>query len=131
MKIDTDLRIAVRAAVKLHNETKCDWSAYHADQTKAIAAVAAKPRNKRKIAKAKADMAAAKVIRDKAYDVFKALGINGDLDRVEDAELFKKAGGVLVTKNKCIDADITLGRLATADDKEGAQIIKQLGIKWK
>lgn len=130
MKIDTDLRIAIRSAVKLHNATKCDWNAYREDQVKAIEAVAAKPRNKKMIAKARAQMALAKELREKASEVFNALGINGDLDRVDDVDLFKKAGGVMVTKNKAIDPETILGRLATADSKEGARIIKELGIKW-
>lgn len=131
MKIDTDLRLAIKAAVRLHNTTKCDWDAFHKEQAAAIKLVTAMPRHKKSIEKAKADLAAADAMRAKAYKVFENLGINSDLNNVRNEDKFKKAGGTVVTKNKTIDPDNVIAQIARADKKEAEAIIKQLGIKWE
>lgn len=131
MKIDTDLRLAIKAAIKHHNKTKCDWNAWGDDQKKAVEKLASMPKYKSKIKKALADLQLASDIRDNAYKVFGILGIDSSMDRIRDEEKFEAAGGAVVKKNKELSEDTIMAELASATPKQAAEIIKKLGIKWE
>lgn len=131
MKIDTDLRLAIKAAVRQHNETKCDWTTYRNDQSEAIKKLVSSPKYRAKIKRASAQIKVAASIKEKAQMVFDNLGINYCMDRIYDDGKFEAAGGAVITKNKTLDVDSILADIAKADKKQADKIIKDLGIKWE
>lgn len=131
MKIDTDLRLAIKAAVRQHNETKCDWTTYRNDQREAIKRLVASPKYRAKIKKAQDGLKQAEELRDRHSKIFNDLGISSDLDRINEEHAFEDAGGAVITKNKTLDVDSILADIAKADKKQAEKIIKDLGIKWE
>lgn len=131
MKIDTDLRFAIKAAIRQHNETKCNWSVFREDQEAAVKKLAESPKYRARIKRAKAGLAEAEALKEKHSKIFSELGISHDLDRIYDDDKFEAAGGLVVTKHKTLDADSILADIAKADKRQAEAIIKKLGIKWE
>lgn len=140
MKIDTDLRAAIRSAEKAqpqvnrYEERRKSELAAIADLFKRKPALGAKARGLASTA-AKADKIAS-AARAKLCDEY---GLRADGDEFRFAgcgnyeERFVKAGGKLPSLDKMErwNFDDVMAALAKADPKEGAKIIKRLGINWQ
>lgn len=129
MKIDANLRVAIRSAVKVANSNN-NWQERGKLVKGAIEKLASTTRYRTRIAKAVQNLKTAEVLQEKAYDVFASIGVNPDLDHIHDEDIFVDAGGVLPVKHQELDFDKIIASLAAADAKEGAKIIKSLGINW-
>ncbi len=131
MKIDTNLRVAIRSAVKVHNETVCSYDHAIQQQEQEVKRVASMPRHKDKVNKALSARSVAIKELDKANKVLDSIGVDSRLRSVCDREKFEKAGGKIIVRPKPLNADVILNSIAMADAKEAATIIKQLGLKWE
>lgn len=129
MKIDTDLRLAIKAAERA--QPRNDWQARHKSETEAIQALIAKPKYSTSIKKALADVKRGKAILERANEVITALGISRDLDRIYDGDKFRKAGGILKSKIEEWKSDEVMKELLAAPDKDRAKILLKYGINWK
>lgn len=130
MKIEADLRIAIRAAVNERNNT-INRNHWWERQAASVKALAENPRHKAKLMKARRVLDNANAASRKAHAVFEALGIDSGLRQVTNEEAFKKAGGVILEKEKPLRLDHVMTSLAAADKKGAAKIIKDLGIRWE
>src|SRR4051812_37269583 len=111
MKIDTDLRQAVRSACAAQPDD--GWQKRQEITKAAIAVLVAKAKHKGKvehalalIAKAKKDIAAADAIID-------PLGVSSDLTRITDDDAFVKAGGVIPETSRRWNFDSVMAELAS------------------
>jgi hypothetical protein len=134
MKIDHDLRCAIRSAEKVQrNKDSYQERALRTKQ--AIATLMkSKPAIAKKIAKARAETArlSAELTRQTAViESFglRAQGHDGELWLSDDAK-FTAAGGVLLQSPTVWGADRVIAELASADAKQGAKILARIGIQW-
>ena len=131
MKIDTDLRLAIRSAEKAQPYYNDSWSEQRERETAAIADLF-----KRKPALAKtAQRATAAIERhQKRVQVevakIRAIGLDTGLRTVGNEDAFRKVGGRLPDRKKRWKFDAVMAELAAADEKEAPRILKKYGIKW-
>jgi hypothetical protein len=133
MKIDTDLRAAIRSAYLQRKRTADDWAVRRAAEKAAIAALLkSKPALARRVAKARADANRANIAAAKASQIISAIGISHDGERIHDTELFVKAGGAFkFSEAPRWTFDQVMAQLASATPREGAAILTKLGINWQ
>lgn len=137
MKINSDLRMAVRSAYNI--QKKAASNHYEVRHKAEQAAIAALLKSKPKVAKAlnaaKARIHRASVESAKANQVIKSFGLecgwHGDAYRLTDNVAFTKAGGhFTITESKRWTFDQVMAELAAADEKQAAAILKNFGINW-
>lgn len=130
MKIDTDLRLAIRSAEKAQSQD--NWETKSAHRKESIAALLRLPKHAAKYKIACKQLQTSAKIRGLAAKFFDDLGINTALDHIHNDDRFAAAGGkMLPKKNVRWSFDIIMAQLVQAEPKEGAKILAKLGIKWK
>lgn len=140
MKIDTDLRLAIKAAEKAQPQDGYD-ARNKREQDAVIKFFAAYP-EKAKRARLLSKQAAAAYARYQAADeaICKEFGLRRMGGSQSGFQLggcgaspnrFVKAGGKLPTRQVRWSADNVMAQIAAATPKEGAKIIKSLGINWE
>ncbi len=136
MKIDTDLRLAIKSAEKMQPQD--DWRAREAANRASIAELfkrkptigAAAKKLLAKIKKAEETRLAAEQALCKQFGLRKD-GVNFAFANCGDgAGQFEKVGGKLQQKHVRWSFDAIMRELATATPAEGAKIIKRIGIIW-
>lgn len=130
MKIDADLRAAVRSAEKAQP--------YSHELERAAAKRAIDDLCKRKPAVMAALRSAALISKKidalwvENRTLLNRIGINKDGDHITDEQAFVKIGGKLPGPREIRwRFDRVMADLAAADAKEAAAILKQCGINWK
>jgi hypothetical protein len=131
MKIDSDLRAALRSAYNQQKYVDRDYAAKERAKKAALTDLfTRKPAIERNVKTAKRWLKLAEELNRKAHFVFENLGLDYRGDRMAHDERFKAAGGV---PPKCAarwNFDAMMHRLSLATPKEGAAIIKAIGINW-
>jgi hypothetical protein len=131
MKIDTDLRAAIRSAEKAQPDK--GWQARTEAETKAIAKLLAD--NKALGGKVRAEIAViekASKQMERAGEYLESLGITKSLERIRDHELFVKAGGKVPLMGKRWTFDEVMSKLAAVKtEREGKTILRKYGIHWE
>lgn len=131
MKIDTDLRLAIRSAIAVQKLAKQNSWQERRDREKAAIDELIQRRNlKPKVKAAKKQLDRIEVSRAKVALVFNELGISSELDYIRDDTKFIKAGGKLIPPLKSLNFDGIMAELAAADPKQADHILKKLNIKW-
>jgi len=128
MKIDQDLRYAIRAAEKLQpvEKTRCDIDAA------AIKAMLKRcPKHAQAIKQADRLTQQAKDLTIRAMAIYGSLGVSSSLQWINDADTFVKAGGKIEQPTKRWRADVVIAQLAMADEKSGKKLLRDLGIRWE
>lgn len=139
MKIDTDLRLAIKAAERAQPH---DYDGRDKREQEAIARFLkdhpAKARRVRALAK-KAKRCYAEYQKANAL-IHDGFGLQTSENRGSgfcisgygpSQERFAKAGGKLPLKTTRWKADNVIAQIAAATPKEGAKLIKNLGINWQ
>jgi hypothetical protein len=128
MKIDTDLRQAVRSACNA--QPREDWTHRGAKTKLAIEQCLILPKHYKRAVqmmklqeKAKADL----VVAEK---FFNALGIAGSLSHIQNETTFKRNGGVVPKDVTPWRYDDVMKELAAATPKNRNAILKRYGINW-
>jgi hypothetical protein len=131
MKIDTDLRLAIRSAYNAqHKDTTRipEWRASH----DAAEAFLKSPRGRS--IRQKTDRLGAQIqkLRVAQIALFKSAGLSSCGDRIDDKAAFKKAGGSVPPDGPALwKFDAVMAEIAAATPEAGQAIIKRLGINWK
>ncbi len=139
MKIETDLRLAIKSAEKAQPAES--WEERNKAERKAIEDLIKKPR---------VSLAVKRLVRtiqksSKKLDECRSLLCKGFGLRIRDTSTgelefancdgnrtaFVKAGGKVPVKNVRWRYDNVMAQLAAASDKEGRAILKKLGINWE
>lgn len=142
MKIDTDLRLAIKSAEKLQPQD--NWTERNKREQASIASLfGAKPHIHAKAKKLAASIKRHRDAEEKAEkELCQSYGLrarDGQSDYVtgftiggceNSSKAFEKAGGKIITKNAPWKFNAVMAQLAAATPKEGAKIIKSLGINW-
>jgi hypothetical protein len=141
MKIDADLRAAIKAAEKA--QPRDSWSERQKAADAAIHAFLKKrPSLKKKICLLLQSRASLQLaLEEKTADLNKVLwplGLTANNTKVcesflnddDDAERFVKAGGVLPKIPERWKSDVLIAKLAAADPKHRGSILKEHGINW-
>lgn len=140
MKIDSDLRAAIRSAEKAQPST--DWQLRNQQEKDAIAAfLKAKPEIAKRIAFLyKKRETAQKVIEAANTELCKEYGLRFEYNKPgvlefascnNASERFTKAGGKFPKKDATRwKFDAVMKELAAADEKTGKAILKRIGINW-
>lgn len=128
MKIDSDLRLAIRASERC--QPTSTWEQKNKDRQAAIKKVVGNPKHAPKIKAAKARIKRLNAAIARAESVMHELGLTADLDRIRDDALFYKAGGRIIPSLPKWTYDAVMKELAEATPAEGAKILKRLKIRW-
>lgn len=134
MKIDSDLRIAIRAAEKAQPHE--NWDLKQARNKAAVAAlIAAKPAVAAGLKSAQRRLTQIKKLNAKVQEFLNLAGLRlyGDEPvTIGDEAAFVKAGGKLPGQgSKRWKFDAVMAELANANEKQGEAILKRIGINWK
>lgn len=130
MKIDTDLRLAVRSVVTAARESE-SWQERNKREQKAIAELLKKRSIAAKLQNAQRQFKRGEEIKRRAGKIFDRYGLSCSLSSIQNEERFIAAGGSLTKLIKFPRVEVVLAQLASASPAEGAKIIKSLGIKWE
>ena len=118
MKIDSNLRAALKSICNNQTETALSWEA---DKRSVAGFLKANPKIEKRLKLAQASY-------EKAKDEFHKLGLRTDYS-IMHREDFSKASGIKYTKK--LSFDRLMQQLALAEPNEGEAILAELGIKWK
>lgn len=129
MKIDVDLRMAVRSVVELAQSVNT-YERRSEAQDRAIKLLLASPKHSAKAKAAKRAEEKANSLGKAARDFYNSIGLSGDASRIWDDAKFFKAGGKIAPQHKAPSFRQVMSELAQADDKQGRAILKRLGIQW-
>lgn len=129
MKIDTDLRLAIKCAERAQPQD--NYEARNQHRKESIAALLKLPKYAARYKAAKKEVEKADKIRGKAVAFFDELGINIACDHIRDEPLFYKAGGKMMQRKNRWSYDAVMTQLSSATPQEGAIILKKMGINWK
>lgn len=131
MKIDSDLRAAIRCAEKSQPDN-------HTIRAKAREEALANffkqhPAKSRRIASAASMRKEAKALNEKACDIEAEMGLRGWNGAVEIAndDKFVKSGGKLKANGRAWKFDEVMSELAAAEPKQLKPILKKYGINWE
>jgi hypothetical protein len=130
MKIDHDLRQAIKAACKKQPRQQSSWEIRERVWKEAMLTL---PESvKKTIAAKQKEIEKAKLTISKAQIVLTELGLNYSGECIEDEEKFLKAGGKLVKpeRNEHWTEETAIARIAAAAPTDGAAILKEYGIDW-
>ncbi len=136
MKIDTDLRLAIKSAEK--SQPQDDWKMREESAKKAIADLFKRKPSIARDAKSlvQKSMKAYAVHEASVKSLCEKYGLRKDGDGFLFSNCsggegrFEKIGGKVPAKSKRWTFDAVMRELATATPKEGAAILKRLGINW-
>lgn len=129
MKIDHDLRAAIRSAHSAQRRNRDGFNRWDAEK-KAIAEIAKIPAVGAKLRKAKTLRAKASLWNAAADDLEKSVGIH-NANYIHDHALFQKSGGrAIIEPGKPWGFDAVMAELAAASEKDGKAILKRIGIDW-
>lgn len=131
MKIDHDLRVAIRAAANSQPPRDHEKeTAFEKAEIQRI--VTLTPERSREHRNHQKQIARARKILFAAGGFYGGLGICFDCDKpyVQHDEKFRRAGGKQPPKHSTWRAEKVLGDLARATPAEGSRILKNLGIRW-
>lgn len=134
MKVDADLRVAIRAAVRCQGHLT--WQDKLAIQQKAIAELLKrKPTLKRKYTATLKRLAKLNTERDRVKAELDSLGFTleakGNPGKVFSVECFAKQGGNLPENydQRFTEAQV-VSELASAPEKRRQEILKKYGLDW-
>lgn len=132
MKIDADLRIAIRSAEKAQ-PSRDTWLERRNANKKAIAGfLKTHPRAAKDIKAADDMFKRAQALRDRAGEVYDRLGIRSCQSEFSNDEKFVKAGGKLPGPiNGRWKADAVIAELMAAAPNQRAAILKKYNIRWE
>lgn len=131
MKIDADLRAAIRSAEKMQPQD--DWESRSRAAKETITALLKSRRYARAYQRALLQKKQGAALLDQANEFFRSLGLSSGADRIEDDQKFVKAGGALPPPPlRRWKFDTVMAELAAApDEKAGAKILQRYGINWR
>lgn len=129
MKIDTDLRQAVRSACNAQPRT--DWREDEKRRAAAIQELINKPKHKHRLARTLSVIKKSKNELESAHETLSSIGISSNLTSFTDDELFVKAGGVIPKGIKPWGFDDVMKELAAAAPTQRKAILKKYGINWE
>lgn len=129
MKIDTDLRIAIRSVLATQKESD-SWSERRRKESSAIAALLKQPHISVKVRTAKRDLKRASDLNKKAGVFFDSIGLCRGANSIIDEEKFIKSGGKFAHDPRPQRFEVVMARIAAASEADGRKIIKELGINW-
>ena len=129
MKINNDLRAAIRSAHTIQRNNRNGYNRFDAEK-KAVDEISKRPGVAAKLRKAKTLRAKAALWSSVADDLEKSVGIlNG---YICDHDVFQKAGGrAVIEPGKPWSFDAVMAELAAASEKDGNAILKRIGINWQ
>ncbi len=136
MKINSDLRMAVRCAYNVQKKTGNDYAAREKAALDAIEAfLKAKPKAAKALREAKARIQRANEESAAASQIIRSYGLengwNGAQYRINDNVAFTRAGGHFeITEKVKWSFDQVMAELASAPEKDAAKILKKFGINW-
>lgn len=128
MKIDSDLRAAIRSAEK--SQPDIDWQRRSALNRDAAKELVEKGRHATRFANAVVMMKKAEELNRQANLVFDSIGVNDEF-RIINEDAFAKAGGKYPMPMKRWKYDHAIAELAKANPKEAKAILKKYGILWE
>lgn len=130
MKISSDLRAAIRAASAASRQHEIEENRKRRERTKAAIAVVVK-KHATAVKKAQSLQKKAQALFSQSNEIFLSLGLAENLDYICDYERFVAAGGALPdSTGKAWKYEQVMSQLAAATEKEGAEILKGIGINW-
>lgn len=130
MKIDQDLRVAIRAAAK--NQPARDYAAERAfEQAEIQRVVTATPLRKRLHILHQKRIANAKRILHQAESFYSDLGLSYELRNIYHDGKFKAAGGKQPPEHSTWRAEKLIAQLTAASPAEGRTLLKKYGINWE
>lgn len=144
MKIDTDLRAAIRSAYIIHKHSNKDYAARNKAEQQAIADLfKAKPVVRYSITKARAEI---NKLKEKIEAINRQIGETGLVEsfyrttsgvdehtgyNISDQKKFAKVGGKFRFKEpKKWTFDAVIAQLASADETTGKKLLREIGIRW-
>lgn len=140
MKIDQNLRAAIRSYCSVSNRGISHTSVAESEKRAIEALVSASPRLQswqKKADKARPRIDAlrsrAQEMEDTLDEIVKPFGLRVTYNNalaIDDYEAFAKTGGKLEVKTSR-SADAVIAQLAAATPEAGAKILSDLGIKWE
>lgn len=128
MKIDTDLRMAIRAAVDNRKQLNSD---YYAIRKKAVRELLESQRYRKRYRVAKSRLEKSKKLEEAANKFFHELGFYNGGDQIRDDDAFRRAGGKLPIKSDNPSFSALMFKISNASKSHGAKILKELGIVWE
>jgi hypothetical protein len=141
MKIDTELRAAVRSTAKVSKTTAYEYRAKSLERTQAqIADFISKPKIAAKLKKAKVLGAQLAKLRDKYSAIMDSLGLNDQSGSsyytsgyiVSDTNKFRQMSGHDVTAELVtFRYDHVMAELGQAEPSKRGAILKKYGINWE
>lgn len=130
MKIDQDLRIAIRSVVNARKNNST-WEEQAKQRRKSIADLLSRKKHNQKAKIAKQRLKKAEQLKDAAESFYNSLGLYSHNDSsIRDDEKFITAGGLMPDEPKKQSFDEIMASIARADNKQGIKILNALGIIW-
>lgn len=137
MKIDTDLRLAIKSAEKA--QPSIGWQDREKNNKASIAGfLKDHPAAKKDIERLSAIIKKSQAAEKNAHEAMcKRYGLRSDGAQIEFANCgsgqgaFTKAGGQIIRPEERWSFDSVMRQLVIATPKEGAAILKKLGINWQ
>ena len=130
MKIDSDLRLAVRAAAK--TQPQRNYQQEQDLQKKEVQRfLTSTPERAALHRKHQKNLLRARSLIADAEKFYGQFGLQSDGIRVWSDEKYKAAGGKLPPERSTWRAEKVLGELAAATPAEGKAILKKYGINWE
>ncbi len=132
MIIPTDLRLAIKSAERAQNIDPDYEQRRKARRASIEALFKRKPAIARRIKHARKQITEATAIIEKAQKVFDQIGLYAHRpDDFRNEDTFVAAGGILPNPpDRAWKFDEVMKELAGASAKEGAAILKRIGINW-
>lgn len=132
MKIDADLRAAVRSRVAISKKNSMSWKERQELEAKAVENfLNERPALKKKL---KALAEKKKRINQEIESIdleFGKVGIRCDFKDYNDSSTFVEAGGILPTFTHDLNYDFIIAELAKAPADERNTILQKYGINWE
>lgn len=130
MKIDKDLRAAISAVIKTKTAEARNYDSWNGKKRAVESWMKTHPKEAARIAAARKQAKALREKADKLLEYVSGFGISQTSNDVRDETKFIKAGGEVPVAPRTMSFDSVMSQLAAADEKEGAKILKGLGIAW-
>lgn len=130
MKIDTDLRLAIKSAAA--SQPSNNWQTQRQAHRDVIQALFnRKPSLRLESMNAKEKIRKSHKLDEEARAFYNSIGIRSDLDDIHDSAKFIAAGGKLPASSKCRwSYDAVMTEIAAAEPNGLKGILKKYGINW-
>lgn len=130
MKIDQDLRVAIRAAA--NNQPRRDYSKERDfEKAEILRVVTSIPEWARAHKKHQARLKRAQKECAEAEKFYAHLGVVASLTGIRDYQKFKLAGGKVPPEHSTWKAEVVIAELTAATPKRGKELLKKYGINWE